>query len=499
MPATRAPNVLWICTDQQRFDTLGAGGNRHASTPVLDRLWRDGCAFTHAFCQSPICTPSRASFLTGTYPSTTQNTRNGNDRWQGRYPLITRLLADAGYECGLIGKQHIAGAYNRVEPRGDDGYSHWRWSHAARDGWPVGHAYADWVRAQGEDLGELIKDPAGVPTALHQTTWCAQKAIAFVESRGADERPWLLSINPYDPHEPFNPPQEYRDQFVPEAMPGPWFRPSDLEQQRRLAAIEFQGEARSPEALDIPHPVLPVYPADPRQPPGDPAAARDAKTLQAAYYAMIKLVDDQVGRILQAVDAAGQTADTLVIFTSDHGEMLGDHGLVRKGCRFYEGLVRVPLILRWPARFPGGRESQELVELTDLAPTLLDAAGLEAPAWMVGRSLLPSAAGRADPSQERQAVRCEYFDALAPQVLRAGHDGHDGSYATMYRDRRYKLVVYHGHGLGELYDLDADPHEFDNRWDDADYGQIKQQLLIASFDASIRAAVDVGSKRIGPM
>jgi arylsulfatase A-like enzyme len=211
------------------------------------------------------------------------------------------------------------------------------------------------------------------------------------------------------------------------------------------------------------------------------------------------LVDDQVGRILQAVDAAGQTADTLVIFTSDHGEMLGDHGLVRKGCRFYEGLVRVPLILRWPARFPGGRESQELVELTDLAPTLLDAAGLEAPAWMVGRSLLPSAAGRADPSQERQAVRCEYFDALAPQVLRAGHDGHDGSYATMYRDRRYKLVVYHGHGLGELYDLDADPHEFDNRWDDADYGQIKEQLLIASFDASIRAAVDVGSKRIGPM
>ena len=155
------PNILWICTDQQRYDTIGAGGNAHVRTPRLDRLWRDGTAWTHAFCQSPICTPSRASFLTGTYPSTCQNTRNGNARYRGRYPLVTRLLAGAGYDCGLIGKLHLAGAYERPEPRGDDGYRYWRWSHAPRDGWPSGHAYADWVRAQRPRSGRVDQGPGG--------------------------------------------------------------------------------------------------------------------------------------------------------------------------------------------------------------------------------------------------------------------------------------------------------------------------------------------------
>ena len=387
------PNILWICTDQQRYDTIGAGGNAHVRTPRLDRLWRDGTAWTHAFCQSPICTPSRASFLTGTYPSTCQNTRNGNARYRGRYPLVTRLLAGAGYDCGLIGKLHLAGAYERPEPRGDDGYRYWRWSHAPRDGWPSGHAYADWVRAQGHDLGELIKDPAGVPAELHQTTWCAEQTIDFMRERRGADTPWLATVNIYDPHEPFNPPAEYRARFHPEKMPGPLFRPSDLNQQQRLRAVDFQGEARDPAGpLDIAHPVLPYYPGRDSEPGIDAATfARDAKTLQAAYYAMIELIDDQVGRMLDALDESGQAERTLVIFTSDHGESLGDHGLIRKGCRFYEGLVRVPLILRWPGRIESGRVRDDLVELTDLAPTLLAAAGQPVPPWMQGRSLLDGA------------------------------------------------------------------------------------------------------------
>ena len=348
---TMPPNILWICTDQQRHDTIGAGGNPHVRTPRLDRLWREGTAWTHAFCQSPICTPSRASFLTGTYPSTCQNTRNGNARYRGRYPLVTRLLAGAGYDCGLVGKLHLAGAYERPEPRGDDGYRYWRWSHAPRDGWPSGHAYADWVRAQGHDLGELIRDPAGVPAELHQTTWCAEQTIEFMRERRGTDTPWLATVNIYDPHEPFNPPAAYRARFDPERMPGPLFRPSDLEQQRRLRAVDFQSEARDPSGpLDIAHPVLPYYPGRDSAQEADAATfARDAKTLQAAYYAMVELIDDQVGRMLDALEESGQTEDTLVIFTSDHGETLGDHGLICKGCRFYEGLVRVPLILRWPA------------------------------------------------------------------------------------------------------------------------------------------------------
>ena len=165
------PNILWICTDQQRYDTVRALGNEHINTPNIDRLVSEGTAFTHAFCQSPICTPSRASFLTGMYPSTVHGCSNGNDYWAGAAPLVTKLLADeAHYDCGLAGKLHLAGAHGRIEPRGDDGYSVFHWSHDSRDQWPEGHAYADWVRAQGQVLAELREDMASLPPELHQTT-----------------------------------------------------------------------------------------------------------------------------------------------------------------------------------------------------------------------------------------------------------------------------------------------------------------------------------------
>ena len=204
----RRPNILWICTDQQRYDTIGALGNTKVSTPNLDRLAREGLAFERAYCQSPICTPSRASFLTGMYPSSIRVNRNGNPDFPDFPPLISKTLADAGYACGLIGKLHLTSAYGRMESRADDGYSFWQYSHAPRDDWEAGHDYADWVRSQGADLGELVQDPAGVPAQLHQTTWCAEKTIEFMQAKRS--RPWFASVNIYDPHPPFNPPAHYR-------------------------------------------------------------------------------------------------------------------------------------------------------------------------------------------------------------------------------------------------------------------------------------------------
>ena len=482
----RRPNILWICTDQQRYDTIGALGNLHVDTPNLDRLVGEGVAFTHAYCQSPICTPSRASFLTGMYPSRVHVNGNGNERFPDTPPLVTKLLAEVGYDCGLIGKLHLAGAYGRIEPRVADGYRYWQYSHAPRDDWPTGHDYADWVRAKGYSLKELTKSPEGVPAELHQTTWCADKTIDFITRQAS--APWLASVNIYDPHPPFNPPQAYRDQFDPESIPGPLFRPSDLAQQAALSAVDFQSKGRDPMELDIRLPAL-----SPASGPGPQAAAhvgaRDAKTLTAAYYAMIKLIDDQIGRILDVLEQTGQRQNTVVIFMSDHGEMLGDHGLIQKGCRFYEGLVRVPLIWSWPAVFSDRRKDDGLVELTDIAPTLLELAGVEAPEEMQGYSLAPLLRGTDSESSRRTWVRCEYYNAL---------DLPDGTYATMYRDERYKLVVYHGHGLGELYDLVDDPHEFDNLWDSPAYGNIKLTLMQRSFDESM-LAMDPGPRRIGPM
>jgi arylsulfatase A-like enzyme len=482
------PNILWICTDQQRYDTIGALGNSYVSTPNIDKLVESGTAFTHAYCQSPICTPSRASFLTGRYPSAVHVNGNGNARFPEHPPLITKILSDAGYDCGLVGKLHLSSAFGRIEERVDDGYRYWKYSHAPRDDWEKGHDYADWVGSKGKVLGELTKSSEGVPAKFHQTTWCAEKTIDFIKEERDDATPWLVSVNIYDPHPPFNPPQEYRDQFSPEDMPGALFRESDLSQQEKLAPLDFQSKGRDPEDLDIRSPIVPR--AATRglvEAPGP--GGRDHRTLQAAYYAMIKLVDDQVGRMMDALKETGQLENTLVIFMSDHGETLGDHGLIQKGCRFYEGLVRVPLILSWPSKVKPGTVCDGLTELHDVTATIMEAAGQDIPGYFHGRSLLPIATGVSDDDSVRDFVRCEYYDAL---------DLADGTLATMYRDGSHKLAVYHGHGFGELYDLENDPDEFDNLWDDPDHQAVKMELMHKSFDATMMA-IDKGSKRIGPM
>ena len=480
------PNILWICTDQQRYDTIAALGYPHVSTPHLDQLARQGVAFERAYCQAPICTPSRASFLTGMYPSSIHVNRNGNPTFPDFPPLISKRLADAGYTCGLIGKLHLTCAYGRIETRTDDGYSYWQYSHAPRDDWASGHDYADWLRAQGADLSELTKDPAGVPAELHQTTWCAVKTIEFMAANR--DRPWFASVNIYDPHPPFNPPQAYRDQFDPQVVKPPLFRESDLAQQAKLAAVDFQSAARNPDNLDIKSPILPQSPTPAYIEP-DTGGERDARTLIAAYYAMIKLIDDQVGRMLAALDASGQRDSTIVIFTSDHGESLGDHGLIQKGCRFYEGLVRVPLIWSCPRRFAADLRSDALVELTDIAPTLLDVCGLDTPSYITGKSLLPLLSRERSPDNHREFVRCEFIDAL---------DMPDATVATMHFDGRYKLIVYHNHQLGELYDLETDPGEFEDLWDSAAHKGLKLELLGRSFDAAMLTLYR-GPERIGPM
>lgn len=482
----RRPNILWICTDQQRYDTIAALGNPHVSTPNLDALAQSGVAFERAYCQSPICTPSRASFLTGMYPSSIQVNRNGNPSFPDFPPLIGKRLADAGYACGLIGKLHLTSAYGRIEERADDGYAYWQYSHAPRDDWESGHDYADWLRAKGADLGELIQDDAGVPAELHQTTWCAEKTIEFIDAQKG--RPWFASVNIYDPHPPFNPPQEYRDMFDPGAVKGPLFRQSDLAQQAKLADVDFQSRARPPEALDIRSPILPQSPSR-HLIEEDTGGKRDARTLIAAYYAMIKLIDDQLGRILEALDASGQREDTIVIFTSDHGEALGDHGLIQKGCRFYEGLVHVPLIWSWPGSFCENERSGALVELTDIAPTLLDVCRLPIPEYISGKTLLPILLGDDPPGAHRDYVRSEYIDAL---------DLPAGSVATMYFDGRYKLIRYHNHDLGELYDLEEDPGEFVDLWSSEEHQRLKLDLLQRSFDAHMRTLYP-GPERRGPM
>ena len=450
------PNILWICSDQQRCDSLGCYGNPWVQTPHIDGLAASGALFTQCYAQAPVCTPSRASFLTGRYPRTTRCRQNGQDIPADEV-LVTRLLADAGYTCGLAGKLHLSACHPRAAPvaerRIDDGYAEFHWSHHPNPDWPT-NAYIRWVRARGAayrtpPFAGSAYVRQGMPEALHQTTWCAEQAAGFIRHNAAFRRPWLMSVNIFDPHHPFDPPAELLQRYAERlrGVPLPNFVPGELENKPQTQRRDHSG------AYGIPG----HYPANAMSPD-------DHRWLRAAYWAMCDLIDHQVGRMLAALEETGQAENTVVLFMSDHGELLGDHGIYLKGPFFYDPSVRVPLILSWPGHIPPARHDG-LTELVDLAPTLLEAAGLPRHPGMQGRSLWPALVS-GTPEAGRPDVYCEHYNGSVP-----------GGFATMLRTRDRKLVVHHGIAPGELYDLERDPSETLNRWDDPAYAPERMALL----------------------
>ncbi|WP_306256579.1 sulfatase [Pararhizobium sp. IMCC21322] len=484
------PNILWFCTDQQRFDTIAALGNEHITTPNIDALVARGVAFTNAYCQSPICTPSRASFLTGKYPSSTHVYRNGNKRFPSGETLVTKLFADAGYDCGLIGKLHLSAA-SKLEVRPDDGYRVFHWSHHPTPDYPAGHDYAHWLEDEKGVSPESVYSGitnfcgAGVPEEHHQTTWCAERAIDFISEERDPDQPWLLSVNCFDPHPPFDPPANYLDRYRAEDLPHPAFRPEDIPRNAKFEKVDQQSKiAIDPINCHSSQDDIPL--ADRKARAYEPPLEFNGREVKAAYYAMIELIDHQFGRIVRSLEETGQLDNTIIVFMSDHGEMLGDHGLIYKGCRFFEGLVHVPLIISWPQKFSENLKSEGLVELVDVAPTLLDAAGLDIPSCFQGNSLMPVLTGQADASIIRDHVICEYRDSVAMP---------NASNGSMYFDGRYKIIVYHGLGIGELYDLASDPDEFDDLWDNPANKENRDRLMHLHFDAMM-ASISPGPERI---
>ncbi|MCW8129040.1 MAG: sulfatase-like hydrolase/transferase [Planctomycetota bacterium] len=469
--AEKRPNILWICTDSQRWDTLGCYGNPFVKTPHVDQLARDGTLFEYAFTQSPLCTPSRGSFLTGRYPVTNRLRQNGQRCPQDLLP-ITRILKDHDYVNGLSGKLHLNPCDNRlllgpewwrepedryfkgVEPRIDDGYDEFHWDHSAS----IKHkssAYTQWFKARGgkskggprEDCKFVLH---GQPTHLHQATFCAEKAMEFMEAYAGTWHPWLFSVNIFDPHGTFDPPDDYLAPYLKrlDEIPLPPLVDGEMEnkpfvQRRDFASGKMNGGKLSP---------------------------TEHRIIRAAYWAMCDHIDVQVGRMLETLERTGQRENTIVIFMSDHGEMLGDHGLYIKDQYLYDPAIRVPLIVSWPGHVQAGARSQALVEMTDLAPTLFEAAGVPRHPGMQGRSLWPLLTGKAPLNEFREDVYCEFYGANPSKDPVK-------KYATLVRTRTHKLVAVHGRPEGELYDLTADPGEHRNLWFDPAHTAVKAEML----------------------
>lgn len=465
-------NILWFCTDQQRFDTVGCYGNPYVHTPNMDRLARMGVRFTRAYSQSPVCAPSRASFLTGRYPRTCGVRQNGQDI-PPTERLVPKLLKEHGYTCGLSGKLHIAAcnqATGRIrEPRIDDGYDYFKWSHhpgaeGSGANWPA-NDYTMWLTSQGvryetTPLPECSYVKKGMPEQYHQTTWCVDCAMEYIRSAHAYGVPWMFSVNVYDPHHDFDPPEEYLAPYLKrlDEIPLPNYRPGELLDKPLFQTKDHGGAYDSKGNFAF-----------------DPMTETDHRYLRAAYWAMVDLVDAQLGRLLDYLEESGQIDDTLIIFTSDHGESLGDHGMYLKGPYFYECNVHVPLIIAYPGKIRGGQVSDALVELVDLAPTLCEAAGFEPEPGMQGRSLWPMLTGRAPLDRFRESVYCEYYNSNIKHRDPLAFD-------TMVFDGRYKLVRVHDrdHVMdchGELYDLERDPRESFNLYENPKYLGEKVRML----------------------
>jgi arylsulfatase len=458
----QSPNILWICTDQQRYDTLRCYGNEWVQTPGLDWLTNQGVVFEHAYSQSTICTPSRASFLTSRYPRTTRCRQNGQSIPPDEV-LIPRILAEHGYICGLSGKLHVSACHPSVckgmERRINDGYHDFHWSHDPYPNWTT-NEYLLWLREQNQTFGSQEHPCSshvryGMPEPYHQTTWCVQQALNFIEAHQESESPWLYSINLFDPHHGFDPPKTYLDKYfdcidsipLPNCTPDEWDRKTIFQERDSHGAYNTPGYLAYQEMTD-----------------------QDHKWLRAAYWAMCELIDHQVKRLWHALEHTNQLHNTLIIFMSDHGEMLGDHGVYLKGPHLYDPAVHVPLLMAKPGLIPAGKRYSHLVELVDIAPTVLDIIGIPHHPGMQGKSMLPLFTHNMQASH-REHVYCEYYNGM--------HNHQNPMcYATMLRTEQYKLIVYHTLDAGELYDVINDPAEQINLWNDQAYHEIRFDLLM---------------------
>lgn len=448
----RMPNILWICTDQQRFDTIQGLSNSLIRTPNIQKFLSESVTFTNAFVQTPICSPSRGSFLTGRYPHSTGLRANGQYIRSDEL-LVPRVLADNGYTCGMAGKLHLAPcAGGRLEERINDGYQLFEWSHDISNGWPGHNAWREWVKQKGVNLPPFPRDHVwGMPIDFKytQTAWCADVANRFMREQKDKSSPWLMSVNMYQPHHPFFPCEEYLHRYDPAKMPNPAYREGELANKTPFQKVDHEG-AYGGHALSFTR-----------------TSPEEHRAITAAYYAMIEQVDTAVGDMLSTLEETGQADNTIVIFMSDHREMLGDHGIYLKGPYFYDCLTRVPLIIRWPHRYQNGHKTDALVEMVDLAPTLFEAAGIPIPAGVQGKSLTPLLTTQS--ASHRDSVYMEFFnsnfDYAFPPML------------TSVRTKEWKLNYCDKAEAAELYDLVNDPGERTNVWNSPHHKDAREMMM----------------------
>ncbi len=480
----RRPNLVFIMSDQQRYDTLACYGNDWIQTPNLNALASQGFVFQHAYVTQPVCTPARGSIMTGLYPHSAGPVVN-----KMHLPADVKTIAEMvseDYVRGYMGKWHLG---NDVLPQ--HGFDVWistedshRESYSNRQA--LGrltdyhrHLVANGFKPDKEVAGVTVFSGdarARLPEEFQMASYLGEQAAAFI-SENAD-RPFILYVNTFEPHSPYFGP--LMDTYDPAELPvGPAFlkKPEGASMLNRLKAdyfLQYLTEGGDQTADEYMREYAAVE--------EDVSTEEGWRRLRAHYFANINLVDGMVGKITSAIDDAGLTDDTVVVFTSEHGDMLGDHGMLEKRS-MYEESSRVPLLVRIPWLTREQATIAESVGHIDLVPTLLDLLGENIPEHLQGNSLVPALEG--DAPLENNDVFIEWNGTHPTMPDRhLGTDEIDRMVTLPWRtvvSGRWKLNLC-ADDQCELFDLDNDPHEMHNLFDDP-----AQRDRVSDLAARIRA------------
>ncbi len=500
-------NILFITSDQQHWHTLGLN-NPEVRTPNLDRLARRGVFFDRAYTPNPTCTPTRCSWLTGMYPSQ-----------HGAYSLGTKLMEDVPtvndefhrhrFRSAIIGKAHFQPLLSTPEYPSLEAYptlhdlDFWRQFKGPFYGFDdfelarnhtdeahVGQHYALWMEAKGckdwrkyfvsnvpgqrvpgdklADSPHRRPEPGAaweIPEELHYDNWIAERTIARLQEYQRNNENFFLWASFFDPHPPYMVPEPYASMYDPAKVTVPEITPGELDDKPPHFGMTQQE-----------HPDFSAYKTDEGSNALHGASSHlrsrevRAKNI-ATLYGMMTMLDTYVGKILDALDASGLADSTLVVFTSDHGDFFGQHGLCFKAIHHYEDLLRVPLIASLPGVLPENVVDSSLQNTVDLAPTFLGCAGIPVPRRMTGLNQMAAWSGQAPPP--RQNV-----------IVENHHNPTTMHIKTMVTDR-YKITVYGNAACGELFDLQQDPGELVNLWDRPEAAKLKCDLLLEFLQADM--------------
>lgn len=506
------PNFLFIMTDQHRADHLGCYGNRVVKTPNLDSIADSGIRFDRLHVANPICMPNRASIMTGRMPSLHGVRHNGISLSLDDVTFV-ELLRDAGYRTALIGKSHLQSftgleatkTYqiddNKHTPsppfrdavrntrRGEryDLEVEPKWNRPLADridehfyGFEhvevaAGHAdettgdYLLWARSMQDDFESLVGPKnalsddrinapqawrTAVPEQLYPTSWVARQTQAYLAEQAESQQPFFLKMSFPDPHHPFTPPGKYWDMYdpndidIPETF-GKSQLPPILAMQAALSAGTDKRDNQNPFAV----------------------TEEEARQIIALTYGSISMIDDAIGKVLKQLDTLGLAENTIVIFTSDHGDYMGDHGIMLKLLLHFQGLIRVPFLWSDPADNKAARVNSDLASSIDIATTILERAGIQPYNGIQGRDLMSSPAPEAILVEEDSQRSMIGFERL--QRVR-----------TVVTDR-YRMSLRQGEQWGELYDLEKDPNETVNLFDNPEAASIKAELSMIMLRKTI--------------